>query len=87
MKNNTVKQEMESEYDARRVKADEELQYSQFYFYVIVNFILLSLNLDNKPDEKLFANAFMGVTTLAALLREVDAHKKDDAKSAASRKL
>lgn len=48
------------------------------YFFVLTNFILLSCHFDEGTYAKMVENAFMGVTTLAALVREVGSAKQKE---------
>ena len=61
-----------NEYNKRIAQINNELAYSRVYFYLIVNFILLCIHVDPTGYGNLFKNTFFGVTTLAALVREVE---------------
>lgn len=79
MKSADIRKELEKKYVDLREKADIELKYTELYFYVCMNVILLSLHMEESDIyEKMFANAFVGVTTLAALFREVNSNKENE---------
>ena len=81
MKNTDIKKEIDEKYVELRKKADIELKYTELYFYVCMNVILLSLHMEESDIyEKMFANVFVGVTTLAALFREVNTNKENEKK-------
>lgn len=70
---------IEDKYNELKAEADQELEYSELYFYVLVNLILLSVHLDeNDVYGKMLANAFIGLTALAALFREVNTKKANE---------
>lgn len=74
-----IEEELEKKHVDLRKKADIELKYTELYFYVLMNGILLSLHMEESAIyEKMFANAFVGVTTLTALLREVNSNKENE---------
>lgn len=79
MKREDINREISIKYEELKKEADIELKYSELYFFVIVNVILLSLHLsDDGIYTKMFINAFMGVTTLAALFREANSARLKD---------
>jgi len=73
MKRKDVKTEIDRKCRKQQKEADKELRYSEVYFFVIMNIILLSLHFEESDVYiNLFVKEFMGVTTLAALMREVN---------------
>lgn len=48
----------------------EEVEYTKLYFYIFVTFVILCAPIGDDKDLKLFADTFLGITTLAALARE-----------------
>ena len=67
-------------YNKRIAQINNEMVYSRLYFYLIVNFILLSTHVNPTGYGNLFKNTFLGVTTLAALVREVESKNSCNAK-------
>ena len=73
-----VEKKISEKYEYLLKEAEIELRYSELYFFVLTNFILLSCHFDEGTYAKMVENAFMGVTTLAALVREVGSAKQKE---------
>lgn len=72
-------EQRQKKYAKRMTIINRELDYSRIYFYLIVNIILLCIHID--PSDiygTLFKNTFLGVTTLAALIREVQSRYESE---------
>lgn len=73
-----VEKKISEKYEYLLKEAEIELKYSELYFFLLTNVILLSCHFDEGTYAKMVENAFMGVTTLAALVREVGSAKQKE---------
>ena len=71
MKNPVHKQAQRESFEKEWSIVKEELQYTKIYFYVLFNILVLCIPKGNSEWIKLFFNQFIGITSIAALLREV----------------
>ena len=79
LKSKLIVDEMKRRCEERYKIVDNQLNYSNLYFYVVVNLILLCVHVEDTTGYwDIFVNQFMGITTLTALLREVKAQKQTE---------
>lgn len=71
MKSDLHKQERKNNFKKEWGIVKEELQYTKIYFYVLFNILILCMPKENNEWLKLLFNQFIGITSIAALLREV----------------
>ena len=72
---NERKENMRKEWEVVRA----EIQYSKLYFYILLNVIILCSPIGENEFLRLIVNEIVGVTTLAALAREVRSSMKNEA--------
>ena len=72
---NERKENMRKEWEVVRA----EIQYSKLYFYILLNVIILCSPIGENAFLRLIVNEIVGVTTLAALAREVRSSMKNEA--------
>ena len=70
---------------ADRIKAEwaivkEELKYSRIYFYIILTVLVLCMPKESGTISELLSNQFIGITTVAALIRETKNEKQKEEK-------
>lgn len=76
MKDELHKQERYDNFEKEWVVVKEELEYTEIYFYIILTVLVLWIPKESGSLSELLSNQFFGITTIAALAREVKSKKE-----------
>lgn len=76
-KDDKHRREKHEEFQKEWIVINKELEYSKIYFYIILAILILCIPKKPGSLSELLSNQFWGITTIAALSREVKSKKND----------
>lgn len=79
-KDDNHREERRIEFENEWTKVQNQLEYTKIYFYMFLTIVVLCIPKTDNVISELFMNQFLGVTTIAALAREVKSRKESDEK-------
>lgn len=77
LNNSEHKKERKSKFEEEWKTVKKELEYSKIYFYMLLTILIICMPREEGSLMSLLKNQFMGITTIAALWREVRAKNSD----------
>lgn len=81
LNNETHKKERDDKFNEEWKIVKNELQYTELYFYIILALFVLWIPIEDGTFTTLLVDQFWGITTIAALAREVKSKKDDEKKN------